>query len=174
MTDVPVIEPNYAVDQALEDNEFAADNESVRVLGFPKHLFEFHVEIDRKVLENRETTMSVTVDLLTGTTMKNDVYPTLESRSFSQESLLNPRVDRATAADKAHAQVRRRVNSWYKTFSTPEISISQDNQAFKLFWLVPSLASTSVTLVDTITGEVTARDVQVDEVTEESNVSSVN
>lgn len=172
MPEVSIIRPNCSVDQALEQNNFSADTSSVRVLGFPKHLFAYHVEIPRKVLENRETSLSITVDLLTGTTMKNDAYPALESRTFSQDSLLKPRVDRATAVEKAHEQVRRRINSWYKTFSTPRLEIDHDDQAYKLFWLVPSSTSSTVSLVDSITGQVKARDVQIDEVAQKRTAAS--
>lgn len=173
MVEATIIQPNCSVEQALTQNELSADTETIRVLGFPKHLFEFHVEIERKFLENRETTMSVTVDLLTGTNMKNDIYPDLESRSLSSTSLLNPRVDNSVAAEKAHSQVRRRVNSWYKTYRTPQITIRRDDLVFKLFWLVPSSTNPTVSLIDTITGEVSARDIELNDIPRIENTSKI-
>ncbi|WP_458210599.1 hypothetical protein [Haladaptatus sp. NG-SE-30] len=173
MPDVTTIQPNSTVEKSLEQNELTAEIDDVRVLGFPKHLFEFDVEIERKLLENRETTMSVTVDLLTGTSMKNDMYPSLESRSFTATSLLNPRVDRSTAAETAHSIVRRRVNNWYKTYKTPQITIARDDQVFKLFWVVPSTTASTVTLIDTITGEVSAQDIQLEDAAHVENTSQL-
>lgn len=174
MIDVSVIQPNCSVEQALKRNDLTTDSETVRVLGFPKHLFEFHIEIERKLLENRETTMSNTVDLLTGTSMTNDVYPDLESRSFTTTSLLNPRVDESVAAESAHAQVRRRVNSWYKTYRTPRITIKRDERVFKLFWLVPSTIDSTVTMIDTITGEISARDIELDDTPQVGDASQTD
>lgn len=161
MPDVTIIQPNYDVEQAFERNELPVETDAVRVLGFPKHLFEFHVEIERNLLENRETIMSATVDLLTGTSMKNDIYPSLEPRSFTSSSLLNPHVDAATAEETAYSTIRRRVNSWYKTYKTPKITIERDDRVFKLFWVVPSSTESTVTLIDTISGKVSARDMQL-------------
>lgn len=164
--EVTIIKPNCSVEQALERNGLSADKDAIRVLGFPKHLYEFDVEIKRRVLENRKITMSTTIDLLTGTSIRNDVYPDLESQSFLPESLLNPRVDESRAAEKAHSQVRRRTNSWYKTFRTPQITLRKEDQAFKLFWLVPDSTTSTVTILDSITGQITGRDIRPDNVSQ--------
>ena len=168
MQDVNVIRPNGSLDAALEQHRLAVDRETVRVLGFPKHLFEFGIEIDRKMLVNRETAMSVTVDLLTGTCRKNDIYPEVQPRSVSSTSLLNPRLGVDTAAETAYSFVRRQINRRYQSFTTPDIQTARDETVFKLFWIVPASPPGKVDVIDTITHQLTAQDVTLDEFTEKS------
>lgn len=163
-----MIRPNGSIDAALEQHGFAVDPETVRVLGFPKHLFEFGIEIERKMLANREMSMSVTVDLLTGTCRKNDIYPELQPRSLSATSLLNPRLGMETATDTAYSFVRRQINRRYKSFTTPDIQLVRDDTVFKLFWIVPASSPERVHVIDTITHQLTAQDVALDEFTEKS------
>ncbi|ADB63602.1 hypothetical protein Htur_4842 (plasmid) [Haloterrigena turkmenica DSM 5511] len=174
MRDVDVICPNGSLDAVLAQHGLSADRNTVRVLGFPKHLFEFDIEINRRIFESRDVSMSVTVDLLTATCRKNDVYPEIESRSVSATSLLNPRLDQETAADTAYSFVRRKINRQYNSFSTPHIQILRDETAFKLFWIVPVSSSENVHVIDTITHQLTAQDVALDSVTEESTAESLD
>lgn len=166
MRDVDVICPNRSLGPVLAQHELSADQDTVRLLGFPKHLFEFDIKINRKLFESRDKTMSVTVDRLTGTCRKNDVYPELQPRSLSSTSLLNPRLNQETAADTAYSFVRRKINRQYKSFSTPVIEILRDETVFKLFWIVPASSPESVHVIDTITHQLTAQDVALDRITE--------
>lgn len=174
MKHVNVIRPNGSIESALEQYELSADRDTIRVLGFPKHLFKFDVEIDRKMVDNRETTMSVTVDLLTGTCRKNDIYPELQSRSLSSTSLLNPRLERETAAETAHSFVRRKINRWYKSFTAPEIRCVCEDVVFKLFWIVPASSPATVHVIDTITNQLTAEDIRLDEFTQKSSTKPLD
>lgn len=167
MPDVNVIRPNGSVESALTENELPAESEAVRVLGFPKYLAEFDVEIERKMLQNRETGTSVTVDLLTGTCGANDIYPDLQTRTLSSTSLLNPRLERETAAEKAHTFVRRRINRKYKSFTAPDIEPARTDTVFKLFWVAPASTRDTVHVIDTITDELVAEDVELDALTED-------
>lgn len=173
MRDVDVICPNGSRNAVLAEHGLSAGQDSVRVLGFPKHLFGFDIEINRKILENKSVSMSVTVDLLTGMCRKNDVYPEIQSRSLSTTSLLNPRLNQETAANTAHSFVRRKINRKYKSFSTPDIQTLRDETVFKLFWIVPASSPESVHVIDTITHELTAQDVELDELTPEATAESV-
>ncbi|MCD2205112.1 hypothetical protein [Halobacterium sp. KA-6] len=166
MQDVDVICPNGSLDGVLAQHGLSADQDAVRVLGFPKQLLEFDIEITRKVLENRTVSMSVTVDLLTGTCRKNDVYPEIESRSLSATSLLNPQLDQEAAADTAYSFVRRKITRKYKSFSTPDIQTLRNETVFKLFWIVPASSPENVHVIDTITHQLTAQDVALNEITE--------
>ncbi|NHN46569.1 hypothetical protein G9464_03015 [Halostella sp. JP-L12] len=160
-----VIQPPAPLEAALTNHDFGASPSEVRVLGFPKHLLAFDVEIERKFLSNREVSLSVTVDALTGVCRKNDVYPDLDTRYLTPTSLLNPRVRAADARETAHTFVRRRINRWYKSFTTPSIEPTRTQQAFKLFWVVPTGPDT-VTVVDSITRELTAENIRPDQLTE--------
>lgn len=166
MPDVTVIQPNGTAEAALEQNELSDGNETVRVLGFPKLLAEFDVEIERRVLANRESTTSVTVDLLTGTVGENDVYPELRTRTVSSTSLLSPHVERETAAETARSFVRRRTSHKYGSLTTPDIKVTREELVFKLFWVLPA-SSETVHVIDTITNEVVAEAVELDEVTQD-------
>lgn len=174
MRDVDVISPNGSLDAALAEHGLSAAQDTVRVLGFPKHLFEFDIEINRQLLESKGVSMSVTVDLLTGTCRKNDVYPEIRSRSLSATSLLNPTLDQETATDTAYSFVRRKINRQYKSFSTPDIQTRRDETVFKLFWIVPASSPENVYVIDTITHQLTAQDVALDGLTEESATESVD
>jgi hypothetical protein len=165
MPEIKIIEPNDAPESVLAQHELAVDSDEVRGLGFPKSLFKFDVEIERKLLDNRETEMSVTVDLLTGTCRKNDIYPELQQRILSPTSLLNPRLEGEVAAETAYSFVRRQINQGYKSFSAPQISTVREDTVFKLFWIVPVASSSTVHVIDTITNELVAADVELDEFT---------
>lgn len=91
MPKIDTIQPNGSIESALDQNGLTPDSDLIRVLGFPKLLSEFDIELERKLFDNRERTISVTVDLLTGTCRKNDVFPEIETQSLSSTSLLNPR-----------------------------------------------------------------------------------
>lgn len=174
MRDVKVIRPNGSIESALEQHSLSGDRDTTRVLGFPKHLFEFDVEIDRKLVANRETTMSVTVDLVTGTCRRNDIYPEIQHRSLSSTSLLNPRVEKEKAAETAHAFIRRKINRWYNSFTAPEITSVREDVAFKLFWIVPASSPATVHVIDTITNQLTAQDVTVDEFTQKPSTNALD
>lgn len=174
MREVDVIRPNGTIESTLEQHGLSAGPDSIRLLGFPKQLFEFDVEIERKFLNNREVTVSVTIDLLTGTCRKNDIYPEIQSRKLSPTSLLHPRVDQETAAETARSFVRRKINRWYKSFTAPEIQIVRDDLMFKLFWLAPASAPNKVHIIDTITNQLTAQDVTVNEFARNSANSSLD
>lgn len=174
MRDATVIQPNGSITSTLEQHDLAADPDAIRVLGFPKHLFEFEIVIERKLIQNRETTISVTVDLVTNTCRKNDIYPKLQRRSLSAPSLLNPRVERESAAETAHSFVRRKINRWYKSFSTPEIRPVRDDVVFKLFWIIPAPTAETVHVIDTITNQLTARDITIDEFTRKSRTKPLS
>lgn len=168
MRDVTVIKPNSSVGQILDRNNISIDDDAVKVLGYPKFLYESDIEIERKLFRNRKTTMSVTVDLLTGNCRKNDVYPELASHSLIPASLLNPRLEKENAAETAHSYIRRHVNGWYKTFKTPRIAPTREDSVFKLFWIIPSSTASTVDVIDTITGQITIRDVEIGELTPNS------
>jgi hypothetical protein len=170
MPDITVIRPNGSPESALEETELAATADEVRLLGFPKSLFEYDVAIDRRFLADRETSLSVTVDLLTGTCRKNDTYPDLQPRTLSSTSLLNPRLERDTAADTAHTFVRRTITQTYTTFTAPRIDPVREETVFKLFWVVPAPSSTTVTVIDTITNRRVAEDVALDEFTADPSI----
>lgn len=172
MRDVSVIRPNGSIESALEQHGLSVDPDSIRLLGFPKQLIEFDVEIERKFLENREVTMSVTVDLLTGTCRKNDIYPEIQSRQLTPTSLLHPSVEREVAAETARSFVRRKINRWYKSFTAPEIRTVRDDLVFKLFWLAPASAPNKVHIIDTITNQLTAQNVTVNEFAQDSAANS--
>lgn len=174
MRDANVIRPNGSIESALEQHGLSLDPDTIRLLGFPKQLFEFDVEIDRKLVENREVQMSVTVDLITGTCRKNDIYPEIQSRKLSPTSLLHPRVEQEVAAETARSFVRRKINRWYKSFTAPEIRPVHDDLVFKLFWLAPASAPNKVHIIDTITNQLTAQDVTVNELTQDSTSRSLD
>lgn len=168
MRDTDIIQPNGSIDSALEQNGLSADGNTIRVLGFPKYLFEFDVELERKLFNNRETTISVTVDLITGTCRRNDIYPEVETQSLSSTSLLNPRLERETAVKTAHSFVRRQVNRWYKPFKAPQIRVAREAIVFKLFWIVPTSSSATVHVIDTISNQLIAEGVELGQFTQKS------
>ena len=176
MPDANVIQPNGSLKSAVEQNGLAADPDSdtIRILGFPKFLSEYDITIKRKVIDNRETTMSITVDLLTGTCRKNDVYPEIQTWTLSSSSLLNPRLGRETAIETAHSFVRRRINRKYKSFTVPEIRSSREDTVFKLFWIVPTSSPDTVHVVDTISHQLTAENVELDEFAEQSSTNPLD
>ena len=163
---VNTIQCNCTIEQALERNNLSADDDTIRILGLPKYLFEFQVELERPLISNREDTVSITVDLLTGTCRRNDSYPEYTSKELSTSSLLNPRIERKTAVEKARAKVRQRVKRWFSTFSTPNITLAKENQLYKLFWLVPSACTSTVTAIDSISGEIAAQGIESDELSQ--------
>lgn len=165
MPDANVIQPNGSLESAVEQNGLATDpnRDTIRVLGFPKFLSEYDITIERKVIDDRETTMSVTVDLLTGACRKNDIYPEIRSWTLSSSSLLNPRLGKETAIETAHSFVRRKITRKYKSFTVPEISSSREDTVFKLFWIVPSPSPDTVHVIDTISHQLTAENVELDE-----------
>ena len=171
-TDVCIIQPTGSIDSALEQNGLSADCDTIRVLGFPKFLSKFDIELERKLFDNRDTTMSVTVDLLKGTCRRNDIYPEIETRSFLSTSLLNPRLKRETAVETAHSFVRRQVNRWYKSYTAPQITPANEATVFKLFWIVPVSSSSTVHVIDTISNQLIAEDVELDKFTQKPTNSS--
>lgn len=172
MPDVKVIQPTESLESALKRNELSVDPETVRVLGFPKFLFEFDIEIERKIIANRELSMSVTVDLLTGGCRKNDIYPEIQTRTLSATSLLSPQFGRSSAAETAHSFVRRQVNRGYKSFRAPTIQSIREDKVFKLFWIVPSSSPDTVHVIDTITNQLTAENIELDEFTQNSTTTT--
>jgi hypothetical protein len=172
MKKVSIIQPNLPAERATEQDEYCSSD--VRVLGFPKYLFSTRTKLSRKLFQDEELSLSVTVDLLTGTVKTNDIYPKLESRELTSTSLLNPRLDKHIAGKKARSHVRRQVSRQYTTFTTPDIRTIEKDIAFKIFWAVPIMNSSTVSLIDSITGEVTARNIELENQSEEGSQSAVD
>ncbi len=163
MPDVNVIQPNESAESIVEQKGLSVDQNTIRVLGFPKILLEFDIEFKHKLFGTKNMTMSVTVDLLTGTCRKNDVYPELQTRTLLPASLLNPRFEKDTATETAHSFVRRQISS--KSFVTPQVSVGREDTVFKLFWVIPASSPNTVHLIDTITNQFVAEDIELDEFT---------
>lgn len=163
---VNTIQCNCTTGQALEKNSLTADRDAIRILGLPKYLFKFRAEIERPIIANREITISITVDLLTGTSRRTDSYPKHDSKELSSSSLLTPRINREIAIKKARAKARQRVGKWSSVFGIPAIALTRENLLYKLFWLIPSLTAPTVTAIDSISGEIVAHDIKPDEVSQ--------
>jgi hypothetical protein len=175
--EVQVIAPNIAPDETLValELEDGIDLDAVRVVGYPKYLFDYHAELERKFISDREVELSITVDALTGGRLRNDVYPDLETRTIAHNALLQPRLDRDAAAEKARSVMRRYISFHFSTFvmvsNLPPMEITREDFVFTLYWLVPTgetVANTrEVTIVDSVSGDVVEENVELDAVEEQ-------
>jgi len=181
-TEVTVILPNVTPADAAAGVEAveAVPPESVRVLGYPKYLIEHEALLERKFISNRELTLSVTVDALTGGRFRNDTYPDLEARTIPFSGLLEPRINRETAVEKARSVMRRYISFHFSTFvmvsNLPPMDVTREDLVFNLYWLVPTGESAAgvpeVTIVDSVTQDIVEREVTLAEVSEERMASA--
>ena len=172
-----MIQPNIAPEETLAamelDDEVAL--EAVRVVGYPKFLFDYRADLERKFISDREVELSVTVDALTGGRFRNDIYPDLESRTIARNALLAPQLDRDAAADKARSVMRRYISFHFSTFvmvsNLPPMEITREDLVFNLYWLVPSWTegeqTREVAIVDSVSGDVIEEDVELGAVKEQ-------
>lgn len=171
---VQVITPNLAVQEALNRVESSNDvsAEDIRVIGYPKFLFDYNCALDRKFLSDRNVSISITIDGITGGRLRNDIYPELEYRSLPKDALLQPRLVRDDAIEKARSLIRKYISFHYPTYimmsGMPDLEIVQEDLAFGLYWVIPEsddeLESVGVSIIDTISGEVIERGVQISEI----------
>ena len=66
--------------------------------------------------------------------------------------------------------VRRTITQTYTTFTAPRIDPVREETVFKLFWVVPSPSSSTVTVIDTITNRLVAEDVALDAFTDDPSI----
>lgn len=171
---VQVIVPNLSVQEAIkragEGNGISED--SVRVIGYPKYLFDYDCSLDRKLLSDRNVSISITIDAITGGRLRNDVYPDLEDRSLPKEAVLQPRLVRDDAVEKARSLIRKYISFHYPTYvmmsGMPEMEIVREDLAFGLYWLIPEsdneTESNRVSVIDTISGEVIESSIKIDDI----------
>lgn len=172
-----MIEPNISPEETLVAMELddEVDLEAVRVVGYPKFLFDYHVDLERKFISDREVELSITVDALTGGRFRNDVYPDLETRSIARNALLAPQLDRDAAAEKARSVMRRYISFHFSTFvmvsNLPPMEITREDFVFSLYWLVPTWTedgrTREVAIVDSVSGDIVEEDVELDAVKEQ-------
>ncbi|PSP84303.1 hypothetical protein BRC83_05360 [Halobacteriales archaeon QS_1_68_17] len=177
-TEIPVIAPNLSLEQALAkvDPNRPVSPDEIRVVGYPKYLFGYDVTLERKFISDREVSLSVTVDALTGGRLRNDTYPDIEQRSLPANALLQPRVDYDTAVDKSRAVIRRYISFHFSTFvmvgNMPDMDVTREDFVFDLYWLVPtgpeSAAEPAVTIINSVSGKIIEEDVAPSDVTEEA------
>ncbi|MFW5950113.1 MAG: hypothetical protein ACOCR6_02035 [archaeon] len=169
---VATIQPNYAVEAIRSANEIHREitDDDVRVLGYPKYLAEFDVELRRVFMSNRHVQDSVTIDGISGGGMRNDVFPEIERRDIPKSALLRPRLEESDALASAEDVVRRHVSLHYPQavliFGIQELTVVRSVLAYKLFWIVPDdPAEDSVSIFDTITGDVIEQGVSLAKLT---------
>ncbi|MDG5775291.1 hypothetical protein VB773_10400 [Haloarculaceae archaeon H-GB2-1] len=176
-TSVDVIAPNLPVEGAIVRANAPdwVDQDDVRVIGYPKFVFEYDITLEQAFLSDRTVIQSVTVDAVTGGRLRNDTYPDVESRTIPKEALVQPRFQREGAIEKAKSAIRRYISFHYPTSvlvrSLPDMEISREDFAFTLYWLVPMGSgpdSETVTIVDAVTGEAIEEDVRLENVTAET------
>lgn len=173
---VHVIEPNLPAEAAIRRVEPSGNVtcDDVRVVGYPKFLFDYCCSLHRAFLSDREVPVSITVDAITGGRLRNDVYPALETRTLPNEALLQPRLTRTDAIEKARSVLRKYISFHYPTYmlmsGMPDTEILQENMAFGLYWLVPETAdersSSTVSIVNSISGEVIEERIQTDRISQ--------
>lgn len=169
---VNTIQPNYDVEAIRSANEIHRDisDSDVRVLGYPKYLIEFDVELKRVILSNRHVQDSVTIDGISGGGTRNDVFPDIERRAIPKSALLRPRLEESDALESGEDVVRRHISLHYPQavliFGIQELTVVRSELAYKLFWIVPDdPAENAVSIFDTITGDVIEKGVSLAELT---------
>lgn len=173
---VRVIVPNLPVEAAVKrvepDHNITVND--VRVVGYPKFLFDYQCTLNRMFFSDRDVSISITIDAITGGRLRNDVYPDLETRTFSREALLQPRLVRDDAVEKARSVLRKYFSFHYPTYilmsGMPKTRILQEDLAFGLYWLVPDSVTSqelqNVSIVDSISGDIIANEIQMNELSD--------
>lgn len=175
-TTVDIIEPNLSAAAAIERSgaESAVTTDDVRVVGYPKFLFDYTCSLNRVFLSDREVPVSITVNGITGGKLRNDAYPELKTRTLPNEALLQPRLTRDDAVEKARSVLRKYISFHFPTYilisGMPTAEIQQEDLAYALYWLVPDdigdTSSLVVSIVDSISGEVIEENVQISQASE--------
>lgn len=165
---VQVISPNLSNEGAVErvDPDGDVDGDDVHLVGYPKFLFDYCCSLNRMFLSDRKVSLSITVNGITGGRLRNDAYPELETRTISSDALLQPRLTRGDAIEKARSVIRKYLSFHYSTYvlisGMPETEIRREEMAYNLYWIVPETAadSSSVSIVDSISGEIIDEGIQ--------------
>jgi len=170
-SEITVIRPNVAREEAiaLVDPAEPFDLPEVKLVGYPVFLFEYEVVLERIIISDKRITLSTTVDAMLGNGYRIDAYPELETHVLPASSVFEPKTDHEEAVEESRSVVRRYITREYATFvligKMPDITITRDDLAFNLYWLVPdrwdAAGETVGSIVNAVSGEVINEDVKL-------------
>lgn len=125
-------------------------------LFYPLYAFHFHASFKRPFFHPREVDLFVVVDAARGGTYFADTFPEVEPVKVEERYLLEGRVTKEEARERALEKAKRWLFFRYPTWWAPEIGVVREALTYKRYWVFRERGESPEALwvVDSFTGVV--------------------